>query len=387
MNVTKEELVSLVRSCYHMEKSFGRKGKSLMKRILTLCVHTLNGSGLIVDRTEMRLVLTNEVPRCMASDALLGDVSCVPPRRLSAKETKKKMTWIRNQPVHAQRSQEWYDFRKDMITMSDLYKVFAGPGTRNQLIKSKTGSTTSATVSRSGGGKACRHGIKYEPVVQMLYERRYNTDLAEFGCIRHRDHAMLGASPDGVNTERNASLFGRLVEIKCPTTRPIVQGEVPEKYAIQIQGQLECLNLEECDYIECRFHELGESGADDDDDNAGGVLIECTDHEGEYVYKYGPLSLQTTEEQNQWVETEIDSILKSPELHFLRVTRWKLVEENIVLVRRNRRWFKENLLKIKQLWEEILQKRLEGVSSATTALQPPPSLKKSNQVCMFIDTM
>jgi putative phage-type endonuclease len=369
-----------------MEKSFGRKGKSLMKRISTLCVYTLNGSGLIVDRTEMRLVLTNEVPRCMASDALLGDISCVPPRRLSANEIKKKMTWIRNQPVHAQRSQEWYDFRKDMITMSDLYKVFAGPGTRNQLIKSKAESTTSATASRSGGGKACRHGIKYEPVVQMLYERRYNTDLAEFGCIRHRDHAMLGASPDGVNTERNASLFGRLVEIKCPTTRPIVQGEVPEKYAIQIQGQLECLNLEECDYIECRFQEFEVGDEDiDKDDREQGVLMECADHQGEFVYKYAPLSLTTTEEQDRWVETQIDEILERDDLTFLRVTRWRLVEENVVLVRRNRRWFKENLLKIKQLWEEVLQKRLEG-GGGSTAPQPP-LLKKTNQVCMFIDTM
>jgi putative phage-type endonuclease len=294
------------------------------------------------------------------------------------------MAWIRNQPMHAQRSQEWYDFRKDMITMSDLYKVFAGPGTRNQLIKSKS-ETTTATASRSGGGKACRHGIKYEPVVQMLYEKRYDTDLAEFGCIRHRNHAMLGASPDGINTERNASLFGRLVEIKCPTTRSIVQGQVPEKYAIQIQGQLECLNLEECDYIECRFREC-EDG-EEEGYNAEGVLIECMDREGEFVYRYGPLSLQTTEEQNQWVDTEIDEILQRDELTFLRITRWKLVEENIVLVRRNRQWFKQNFPKIKQLWEEVLQKRLE----VSVSIPPPPSPTltptKNNALCMFIDTM
>ena len=37
----------------------------------------------------------------------------------------------------------------------------------------------------------------------------YETKVEDFGCIQ-----CLGASPDGINTETNSNLYGRMVEIK-----------------------------------------------------------------------------------------------------------------------------------------------------------------------------
>ena len=45
-----------------------------------------------------------------------------------------------------------------------------------------------------------------------------------------------------------------MLEIKCPFKRKI-NGSIPDQYWMQIQGQLEVCNLEECDYLECELSE------------------------------------------------------------------------------------------------------------------------------------
>jgi putative phage-type endonuclease len=235
---------------------------------------------------------------------------------------------LKSQPVHEQRSEEWYKFRGKMVTMSDFYKIFV-TGLRNQLLSSKT-----EPKQPSGLGKACKHGIRYEKVVQMLYELRNETELEEFGCIQHEKYSMLGASPDGVNNSSNADLFCRLVEIKCPTTRKIIHGEVPEKYAIQIQGQLECLNLEDCDYIECLFGEYTDKDEFDSDGEGNytqngkekGIIISCIDASNNMINYYAPFT-RSVEDRDAWVNNQLDWIIDSQGITFQRIIYWKLVDE------------------------------------------------------------
>ena len=63
--------------------------------------------------------------------------------------------------------------------------------------------------------------------------------------------------------ENNFSdMVGRMLEIKCPLTRKIktsgeVDGEIcPHYYYCQVQQQLECCDLEYCDFWQCSLQEF-----------------------------------------------------------------------------------------------------------------------------------
>ena len=45
-----------------------------------------------------------------------------------------------------------------------------------------------------------------------------------------------------------------MLEIKCPPKRKFTK-TVPKHYWYQMQGQLECCNLEECDFLQVKFSE------------------------------------------------------------------------------------------------------------------------------------
>jgi hypothetical protein len=88
----------------------------------------------------------------------------------------------------------------------------------------------------------------------MIYQAMYNTKIQEFGCIRHRDHAFIGASPDGVNVDPESERYGRMLEIKNPVNRELTGVPKPE-YWVQMQGQMEVCDLDECDFLETVFKE------------------------------------------------------------------------------------------------------------------------------------
>ena len=58
---------------------------------------------------------------------------------------------------------------------------------------------------------------------------------------------IFGASPDGIcDIDSPPDYIGRMLEIKCPPRRKFTR-EVPKHYWMQMQGQLETCDLEECD--------------------------------------------------------------------------------------------------------------------------------------------
>ena len=71
---------------------------------------------------------------------------------------------------------------------------------------------------------------------------------------------ILSASPDGIvdSESENKDYIGRMLEIKCPTSRDIT-GFIPEYYHAQVQGQLEVCDLEYCDFVECKISEYSSS--------------------------------------------------------------------------------------------------------------------------------
>ena len=79
--------------------------------------------------------------------------------------------------------------------------------------------------------------------------------------------SFIGASPDGIASHFKldnsfSDRVGRMIEIKCPPSRVIknkgeVHGEIcPHNYWCQIQQQLECCDLELCDFWQCNIKEF-----------------------------------------------------------------------------------------------------------------------------------
>ena len=88
-----------------------------------------------------------------------------------------------------------------------------------------------------------------------FYEKINNLTVLEFGLVPHPEFSIFGASPDGICDENSPKEYvGRMLEIKCPPVRKFTK-EVPDHYWMQIQGQLETCDLEECDFLQVKLEE------------------------------------------------------------------------------------------------------------------------------------
>ena len=154
-----------------------------------------------------------------------------------------------------QRTSEWYEYRHNMITASNIWKVFASESQYNSLIYEKCLPFENKTGSGYVNTESALHwGVKYEPVSVMMYELFNNTKIGDFGCIQHPVYKCIGASPDGIIVDPSSDRFGHMVEIKNIVNREIT-GIPKEEYWIQMQLQLETCDLDSCDFVETRFRE------------------------------------------------------------------------------------------------------------------------------------
>lgn len=160
-------------------------------------------------------------------------------------------------PSIPQRTPEWYEARKSLITASACADAlgcnhYKRDGGRRDLLFEKAHPELGSKFTQN---VYTMHGTLFEPIASMLYEEQYSVDIHEAGLIRHPTISYLGASPDGL------AVGGRMIEIKCPVTRKIKkQGDVkgvicPLHYWIQIQIQLEVCDLDHCDFWQCRIIE------------------------------------------------------------------------------------------------------------------------------------
>ena len=74
---------------------------------------------------------------------------------------------------------------------------------------------------------AFHNGHLFEPLSIMHYEFDFNTQVGEFGCMAHKKYPYLLASPDGINIKEGNKRYGRMVEVKNPTTRELTG--IPKK--------------------------------------------------------------------------------------------------------------------------------------------------------------
>jgi putative phage-type endonuclease len=161
---------------------------------------------------------------------------------------------IRVYGMNDQRTSAWLAKRGEMITASEVYQIFAGGETRRSLILRKL----TPSQASSGYAGAMIWGTRFEPIAKELYENETKCTITDVSCVQHPVYPFLGASPDGIIFPKDPSDVrrrGRLVEFKCPFSRAESDG-IPEAYVHQMQMQMECSGIDECEYAEFRFKQV-----------------------------------------------------------------------------------------------------------------------------------
>jgi putative phage-type endonuclease len=142
-----------------------------------------------------------------------------------------------------------------MITASEVYGVFGSEASRREVMMRKLEPRKESTGPPIA---ALAWGTRFEPVAKRLYEEETKCTITDVSCAQHPRYSFLGASPDGLivpNDSEDIRRYGRLVEFKCPMTR-VEKPEIPMGYIHQMQMQMECTGIDECEYVEYRFKQV-----------------------------------------------------------------------------------------------------------------------------------
>lgn len=256
---------------------------------------------------------------------------------------------------------------------------------------------------------AVYHGNKYEDVSNMVYEWIYNVKIGEYGFLPHRSINILGASPDGITTNKKhdgihiTNKNGIMIEIKMPTSRKINMNPnadmfdiIPKYYYAQIQQQMEVCDFEYTDFCQFKIVEYGsfKEFRDDTSDDCyfktrdgkfkGAVIqiLPIKDFQNDEltmpdkklkqkVYAHAkfihqPRINMTVNEIKQWVldvrsqnlpsiqNEEIMKHYKIKDGYFFNCVKWYKVDHGrIKRFKRNREWIKNNMEKYEDLWKKV----------------------------------
>jgi putative phage-type endonuclease len=334
-----------------------------------------------------------------------------------------------------QRSKKWFEMRSKMITASD-----GGTIVGLNPYEADFGFITKKVHGRSFNTNIdCYHGKKYEEVATMAYEYRMNVRIKEFGLCQHPEHKILGASPDGIVCEYKlqtrsrepwkkieaklnmmgdrgrakammskqgytTKYIGRMLEIKCPMRRKILmdpnapevygahgepitdlkkdckKGVCPAYYWVQVQLQLECCDLDECDFWQTEIWEY-----EDDDDfvedtdpvhpwlsktskQEKGAVIQImpiaelinTDipyndriyNHAEFIYQ--PNVDMSPQDIDFWIIETLQNLKWTHKGYsFDSIKYYKIIQSRNTTIPRDRKWFDDNLPKFEKMWNYV----------------------------------
>lgn len=271
---------------------------------------------------------------------------------------------LKNIPQPQQRTEEWYEFRRNHLTGSNSWKIFSSESCQNQLMYEKLEPYVKVDYTKPNlnDQQPMNWGHKYEPLSVMLYEYYNDVIVEDFGCIEHEKIKCLAASPDGIVTSLKNN--GRMIEVKNPTTREITQTPKMDYY-IQMQIQMEVCNLEECDFVETKFKEYDnyEQFKNDKYKIEKGMIIVLIKDGNELAYEYSPLFSNKPDDLEKFTNSVYDKYnfkdgnLENGKYRWFKNIYWYLDTFSCVLVPRNHKWFSVAEDKIKQFWENVLKER------------------------------
>lgn len=287
----------------------------------------------------------------------------------------KTLKYLENVEQPDQRTGEWYLFRHNLLTASSIWKALDTQSQQNNLILGKCEPIDPNKYSRVNLESAFEWGHRYEPLSTMIYEHMYNTKVGEFGCIKDQTISFLGASPDGINIDPKNPLYGRMLEIKNPKSR-IITGTPKKDYWVQMQMQMHCCMLGECDFFETKFVEYenkqefmmdyapttseGKQNPwylNKDEKRRGIIKMFQKANDQGVIYVYSPLNLKNMEEYEEWNDRIMD---KNENLTWMRDIYWYLNNWSCVLVKYNGLWVKKAIPKFAEIWKTILHERENG---------------------------
>lgn len=303
---------------------------------------------------------------CLQEAALLS------PSQTSLKEM---LDTIQAKPQSAQRTEEWYKEMRNTLTASEFYQLFTSPRSRGTLILSKIQQEREFSAPRLScltmEMTPLDWGIRFEPLAKLVLEKMWSVKIADLGRIHHHTMKGIAASPDGLIVEPETStLYGNLVEIKCPSSRTIGKG-VPKDYWYQMQLQLEVTEMPVCQYTE--FHFKSYTAQKQEFDLTAtylekGILCIVQNEDLQKVeYRYGPLG------DMEWTA----SLEGGWEL--LERVPWGLEKVWIQPVLRDEAWFQSVLPLIHEFWQDV-EKAKQGEFKL-----PESTVKRRAAVCAIID--
>jgi len=315
---------------------------------------------------------------------------------------------LKNLPQPEQRTKEWFDYRHNRITASDTASAIdLNPYEPVESFILKKCDPTHKFLDNQN----VYHGKKYEPIATSIYEYIYNNKVIEFGALPSENYKILGASPDGICSSSTldykfSPLLGRMLEIKCVVLRKIytsgkIAGHIcPYYYYCQVQQQLECCDLEKCDFWQCKLteyksrtnyltdecnntrHTIGinkETIYSDSEeiiiDNRikKGIILkflpkiwtpefdgDSMEWKSKFIY---PSNLLMTElEYDTWIANILTNwMINYPDIaethYFEKVVYWKLEESHNITIYRDRTFFQNILPILNNTWEKVLYYR------------------------------
>ena len=328
------------------------------------CIETINLESLDIYKSEVCDVLLQYFYSIVPRRSHKGTEILFEQTETYKKSIDESMSYIyhKNASCPPQKSQEWHQQRYMLMSASTAWQVLDKKSYKDRYIYNKCKPLDLNRVNYVGINTPFHWGIKFEPISQMYYEYTYNTKIEEFGCIPHRDIDCMGASPDGIVVKRDCPRYGRMLEIKNIYNREIT-GIPKKEYWIQTQYQMECCNLNECDFLECRFkiYESKETFFKDgtfEQSKSGkqkGIIM-CFYVNNEPFYEYMPYQCSL----DVYTKWEAEMMEKHKNDTWVKNDYWFLDQVSCVLIQRNKTWFQHVKQEYLDIWETILYERIHG---------------------------
>ena len=269
-----------------------------------------------------------------------------------------------------QRTPEWYAIRYNIISASDASSILGknikfisdieypkilfknGFKSKKDLIKVKILQQDNFT-----GNVYTEHGIIFEEVANLIYQKRNNTNVIDFGLVIHPKIKFIGASPDGITQD------GIMLEIKCPYKRNLTN-QIPSNYWVQMQLQLECCNLDICHFVEIKvqFYNNSQEYYNDilssdtlytSDNLEKGILLKYLDEHNKNIYIYPSYNdYKNYNTLESWAKNTFNYY--STKYNTIEFKYWKITQYSLIEVNRDINWFQKTLPIFKQFWDKIL---------------------------------
>jgi len=341
---------------------------------------------LILDKREIGLQSTHYIDNISEHFPLYNIIK---ERIEQIRLYRKQLEYLKTLPKVEQRTLEWYDQRKNKLTASAFAQAINKGkfGSRHDLLMTKA-FPENEKKQDSMKIAPLRHGIMLEDMTARCYsQRKGNIKLNLFGMISHPTIEYIGASPDAINE------LGIMVEIKTPYRRK-VDGNIPEEYILQMQGQMAACNIQECDFVDAeiqtvlRDEYLSSISLSASTDH--GIILEYITKTNEHKFMYSDEYFTTTECIN-WVTSKVNETIQNSDYKNHYIVYWKLRKILIKRVIFDEKLWESLTPQLELFWKDVIRIRSEQDNTSKSNLnydQPHndnETVKKQKCTYSFLD--